>query len=381
MKPVLRTIAGQPSWVVRSRDIELAVTKLGGHMAPVTFRRRGRRPVSPYYISPWQGEGRRIDEPVLAPLRGDFFCLPFGGGEYRGELHPAHGETAGRTWRLGGCEQADGMTTLTLSMRTRVRPGKVTKHLRLADGHDAVYIRHELEGFSGSMPLGHHATLAVPDKPGAMRIAVSPFRFGQTAPGQFGDPASGEYTSLASGRRFRDLRKVPLVWANPRYGDCSELPSRPGFTDLLAVFARRDVKRAWTTATVVSEGYLWFSLKDPRMLPATAVWIANRGRHGPPWEGRNRCVGLEDVCAYFDQGLAASVQANPLSKAGIPTAVKLSADKPTAVSYIEGAVPIPRGFDRVSDVEFADSQVRFIAASGKSVTAAVNHHFLDTGRL
>ncbi|MFW6065612.1 MAG: hypothetical protein ACOC9S_02220 [Planctomycetota bacterium] len=381
MKPALRSVASQPSWIIRSRDIELAVTKLGGHMAPVTFRRRSRRPISPYYVSPWQSEGLKIDEPVLLPLRGDFFCLPFGGGEYRGEKHPAHGETAGRTWRLAGCEQTAGVTTLTLTLRTRARAGKVTKHLRLADGHDAVYVSHTLEGFSGRMPLGHHATLAVPEKPGDMRIAVSPFRFGQTAPGQFGDPAAGEYTSLASGRRFRDLRKVPLIWASPRYGDCSRLPTREGFTDLLAVFARRDVKRAWTTATVVSQRYLWFSLKDPRALPTTAMWISNRGRHGPPWNGRNRCVGLEDVCAYFDRGLAESVRANPLSKSGIPTAVELSPDKPTPVNYIEGAVPVPGGFDRVADVQFADDEVRFIAESGKSATATVKHDFLDTGEV
>jgi hypothetical protein len=75
------------------------------------------------------------------------------------------------------------------------------------------------------------------------------------------------------------------------------------------------------------------------------------------------------------------VRANPLSKAGLPTAVKLSPAKPTLVNYIQGAVPIPRSFDRVAEVEFADGEVRFVAESGQEVTAAVEHDFLDTGEL
>jgi cobalt/nickel transport system permease protein len=39
---------------------------------------------------------------VLRVLRGDFFCLPFGGNAtaWHGEKHPLHGETANREWRL-----------------------------------------------------------------------------------------------------------------------------------------------------------------------------------------------------------------------------------------------------------------------------------------
>ena len=75
MKAIVKTIASQPSWVIRNSDVELAVTQLGGHMGPVKFYRRSRSPVQPYYISPWQGQDCQIDEAVLVPLRGDPFCL------------------------------------------------------------------------------------------------------------------------------------------------------------------------------------------------------------------------------------------------------------------------------------------------------------------
>jgi hypothetical protein len=352
-------------------------------MAPVTFCRNTRRPVRPYYVSPWQGEKGKVEPPVLVPLRGDFFCLPFGGNAvpWRGETHTAHGETATAPWKHVGAGKRGGVTWLTLSMRTRARRGTVTKRLALVDGHDVVYCMHLLEGFSGKMPLGHHATLALPEAPGAARLAVSRFRFGRTNPALFSDPAAGEYQSLAINARFTDLRRVPDLWKGEPDADCSAFPRRTGFTDLLAVFAGRTPAPAWTTLTVEPRGYLWFSLKDPAILPAAVVWISNRGRHAAPWNGRNVCLGLEDVCAYFADGLAPSVRPNILTKAGVPTAVGLSPRRPLLVPYIQGVVRIPRGFRRVRTATFGAESVTFVSESGRRVTARVHHAFLKTAAL
>ena len=78
----------------------------------------------------------------------------------------------------------------------------------------------------------------MPDKPGSLRVTVSPMRFGMTCPGVFSDPAAGEYQSVASGKRFGDLAKVPLAFADPKFGDLTRLPPRKGYTDLIACFAR-----------------------------------------------------------------------------------------------------------------------------------------------
>ena len=50
---LVQTIRDQPSWVIRNDQIEIAVTQLGAHMAPVTFYRRDAAPVRPYHVSPW----------------------------------------------------------------------------------------------------------------------------------------------------------------------------------------------------------------------------------------------------------------------------------------------------------------------------------------
>lgn len=96
-----QVVHGQPSFLVANGDVSVAITKLGGHMAPVTFGAGGRQQITPYYISPWQDEEHeKMPADVLVPLRGDFFCMPFGGNSvaHNGEEHPVHGETATALW-------------------------------------------------------------------------------------------------------------------------------------------------------------------------------------------------------------------------------------------------------------------------------------------
>jgi len=382
MEPTQKTIASHPSWVIRSDSVELAVTQLGGHSAPVTFYRRDKKPIRPYYVSPWANEGLKIDDPVLVPLRGDFFCMPFGApSTYRGRSHVCHGESATKKWTLREAERRGPVTSLTLEMKTTNVPGRVTKTLQLVDGHNVIYKRHVLEGYSLRTSLGHHATLAMPETPGSVHLATSRMRLMQTAPTPVGDPRIGHYQSLAIARRFRDLSRVPLIWNEPKTGDCSALPQREGFTDLLGMFNAKTAGPAWATATFADERFLWFSLKDAAVLPATLLWISNRGRHSLPWLGRNRCLGIEDVCGYFAEGLADSARANPISKMGIPTCVKLSPRKPTAVNYIQGVVKVPRGFTKVHTVSFSSGQATFTAVGGQKATIDVCHEFLTGGEL
>lgn len=381
-----QTIHAQPSWVVRTKNMELAVTHKGGHMAPVSFYRDSEKPVLPYYVSPWQDEKLKLDVPVLVPLRGDFFCMPFGGNTdtVNGEKHPPHGEVAGSTWTFGGIEKNKEVTTLTLTLETKVRPGKVTKRLALIDGQNVVYCQHVIEGFAGKTPLGHHAILAVPEKEGSLRVSVSPFRLGMTNPVQFSNPAQREYQSLQINKSFTDLSRVPVQFKDAPDADCSSFPARLGFADLVAVCSEPADKLkgpAWVAAVNQEQDYVWFALKDPKMQPSTVLWIENHGRHESPWNGRNRCLGVEDVCAYFAEGLGASVEPNVLTKAGIPTAIELTRDHPTTLNYIQGVARVPKDFGVVKTIEFTAGQLTLISDSGKKVTVPVKHEFLQTGKL
>ncbi|MBS0263741.1 MAG: hypothetical protein JSS02_17500 [Planctomycetes bacterium] len=381
------TIRSQPSFVISTDQVEAAVTEIGGHLAPVTFYRKTEKPVLPYYISPWQDEKpAEIPAPVMVPLRGDFFCMPFGGNSavVNGEKHPPHGEIAGSKWTSGGVKQSGKVTTLTLSIETKVRPGKVVKELSLVEGQNVVYTRHTIEGFVGKVPLGHHATLAMPEKEGAIRIATSPFKFGMTCPSLFSNPKDREYQALLPGARWNDLSHVPVWSKGLPDADLTRMPGRYGYADLVQLVNESWEKTggpAWTTATNADEGYLWFSLKDPDVLQSTVFWIENHGRHANPWNGRNNCLGLEDVTSHFADGLGASVADNVLTRAGAQTAVEIKAGSPFVVNYIQGVVKIPRDFDVVESVQFGAGEVTFVSAAGARVKAAVKHEFLKSGKL
>ena len=386
-EPNTRTIHSQPSFVVSTPQVELAVTELGGHMAPVTFFRSSAKPVRPYHVSPWQDEKpSAMPAPVLNALRGDFFCMPFGGNSdlLAGEKHPPHGEIVGEKWKYVGTTKSADVTTLTMSIETRVRRGEVTKELSLVADQNVVYSKHIINGFTGNVPLGHHATLAMPDKEGSVRLASSAFRLGMTYPGIFSDPKQREYQSLLPGARWTTLAKVPVAYKGEPDADLTRLPARQGHADLVQVVNEPWEKTngpAWMTATFTEAGYLWFSLKDADVLNSTVFWIENRGRHGHPWNGRNNCLGLEDVTSFFADGLKASTSDNILNKEGVATSVKLEGTKPTIVYYIQGVVKIPDGFEMVKSLEFAPGEVIFVSTTGKRVTTKVRHSFLRTGKL
>jgi hypothetical protein len=380
-RPVLTTerIDSQPSWIVRTDNVELAVTELGGHMAPVTFA-LDRAPVQPYYVSPWQNEGVTDIPGCMVPLRGDFFCLPFGANAqpYRGENHPAHGETSGSPWTLVGANQDDDSTSLHIRLDTKVRPGTVHRQFTLIKGHDAVYCRTLVEGFAGRSPFAHHANLRVPQTERALRISTSRFDIGRTYPIALANPAAGEYQWLARDAAFKSLSKVPSIFRDEAPGDCSAFPTRKGFCDLLQQFEKppRKPTLSWVTAVNTEENWLWFAIKNPVQMPGRLFWIENHGRHGHPWNGRNSCLGIEDGCMYFDRGIAESSQPNPISRQGIPTHINFQAKQPYEVRYIQGAIPVPARFDQVAIVDFTPEGLVFHSAKGQKVTAPLDYGFL-----
>ena len=374
----LETKLGQPSWRLKSDDVEAYVTQTGGHIGPVTFQ-LGRRQIQPYSVAPWAAEAPAAKSPaVLRALRGDFFCLPFGGNAkpFRGERHPVHGETANARWKLESASPGE----LHLSLKTRIREGRVDKHVFLRPGQTAVYQRHIISGMSGPMNLGHHAMLKFPDSGGV--VSTSRIAFGQVLPTRFEQPEQGGYSALKVGARFRSLQRVAL--AGGGHADLTRYPARRGFEDLVMMVSEAAQPLAWTAVTFAEEGYVWFALKDPRVLRQTVFWISNGGRHYAPWNGRHvNVLGLEEVTSYFHHGLAESAGRNPLSAQGIPTCLRLNPNQPLKVNYVMAVAVIPKGFDRVAAITPAKNHqsVRLTALSGSNIDVPLDLSFLEITRL
>jgi hypothetical protein len=381
----VRDIISQRSWVIGNDQVKMAITMRGAHMAPVVFDCKNKQPIQPYYLSPWQGGGLSISCRVLVPLRGDFFCLPFGGNgtSYNGELHPPHGEISGSLWTLFDCSSKAGLTTLTLECETSVRAGRVARKFSLVDGHNVVYLTTAIEGFAGKTSMGHHAILAMPKSERSVLVSMSPFKIGMTCPHPFSLPVDGEYQALDIGAEISSLSAVPTIFKNPPVTDCSSYPARVGYADLIGLFddPSSSSQPSWTVAVNTEENWLWYALKNPVEMPGRLIWMENHGRHGSPWDGRNCCMALEDGCFFFAAGVAESCAPNIISEREIPTCHDLKADVPFSVQYIQGVTRIPSGFGRVTDVKFGIDQATFISEDGQKVTTAVRHSFLKDGKL
>ena len=354
------------------------MTQTGGHLGPVTFDRRGAK-IQPLSVAPWATEPPdRSQPPIIRVLRGDFFCLPFGGNTtpYGSEQHPVHGETANAKWKLESSASPRGQRpTLHLSLQTRVRRGRVDKYVSLATDHDAVYQRHVVSGMSGPMNFGHHAMVRFPDEPNSGVVSTSPFAYGQVFPEPMERPENRGYSILKPSAEFEALSAVPTVTGER--ADLSRYPSRRGYEDLVMLVSDDRVPFAWTAVTFPKRRYAWFALKDPRVLRSTIFWISNGGRHYAPWNGRHlNVMGLEEVTSYFHPGLAESVADNPIAKRGYPTHVHLDPQTPLVVNYVMGVAPVPTGFDRVDAIDEADGGVT-LRCGGRSVHVPVDLAFLQ----
>jgi hypothetical protein len=334
----------------------------------------GRKKIRPFSVAPWAEEKLPAGSPqLLKSLRGDFFCMPFGGNAapYRGEKHPPHGETANATWKLESLQ--DGV--LHASLRTKARKGRVDKFVRLRPDEASIYQRHVISGMSGPMNFGMHLMLRYRSEG---LISTSRFVYGQVLPGPFESPAKGGYQILLPGAEFTRLDRVPQL--DGKMADLSRYPARRGYEDLAMVVADQSLPFAWTAVVFPEEGFLGFTLKDPRVLHQTVFWNSNGGRHYAPWNGRHIDVlGMEEVTAYFDYGIEQSVGRNPMSARGHATSVRLDPKKPLVVNTIFAVAAIPRGFGRVASITANRTQdaVMVKGAGGRTISVPVDLPFLS----
>ncbi|MEO6964915.1 MAG: hypothetical protein ABI076_03335, partial [Acidobacteriaceae bacterium] len=163
--------------------------------------------------------------------------------------------------------------------------------------------------------------------------------------------------------------------------DLSVYPANKGYEDLILMASKPALPFAWTALTLPEDRYIWFSLKDPQVLPSTIFWMSNGGRHYPPWNGRHkRVIGLEEVVAYFHHGLERSARFNPMNRAGIPTTVQMKKQSSLVVNYIMAVAAIPAGFDIAQSIRPSVDRksVRITSKSGKSISIRLNIGFLKS---
>ena len=353
---------------LRSDAVSLAVTATGGHLGDVVFRMSDGRRVAPMHTAPWIDEPLPEDLPPMQRiLRGDFFCAPFGASNIIPTERRGHGTPANGEWRV----QASGEGWLDALLTGEVMGATLTKHIELRPGEAMVYERHTFSGGEGRLPIAHHAMLKAETE---LRLGFSPWVWAATPPKPHEEPPTGT-SMLAYPQRLFSLRTA--VRPDGRPVDLTVYPSVDGHEDLWMLASDASRPFSWTAATCPAGGWVWFSLKNPRVLPGTVNWLSNGGRTFPPFSGRHRgVIGLEEVCAYFAYGHAASTSANPLAAMGIPTSVELRRDASLSISYAFGVAPVPAGFGAVADILPEDGGVVLVDDDGLETFAACDLSFV-----
>lgn len=361
----IEKINGAESFCLETPLVDLAVTETGGqHTA--TFR-LGARAVKPYSLSPWEPAEYPELPVLLSHLRGDFFCLPFGGQDDG----PPHGDPANATWQKSA---ANDESTLSLRMETTDTGATVEKKIAIRPGQTALFIEHEISGLTGAWSYGSHPVLDCSGlAEGQGRVSVSPFRWGSVNQSIFADPKNKQYQCLKQGAEFSDLREVPK--SDGAVADLTYWPARQGYEDLVMMASENGgAPFAWTA--IVMDGYLWFCLKNPHDFPATIFWMSNGGRHDEPWNGRHLSrIGLEEVCAYFADGLNKSRE-TLLANQKIPTVRQFDGTL-VRLRLIQGVLAIPENFDIVKSITpMDDGTVSFLAESGVTVETNLDWKFV-----
>lgn len=356
------------SFPLRSDLVSLSITETGGQLSDVCFTLEGGRRVSPMHVAPWANEPLPADTPpIIRVLRGDFFCAPFGASDMLPDMPFVHGLPAGGTWRLTSEEPG----TIETVLDGTVMGATVAKSVEFRAGETVVYQRHTMSGGSGRIPVGHHAMLHAEHE---LQLAFSPWTMALTTPEPDETPPQGR-SLLRNNQTVADLHRAERMDGGTV--DLTRFPSPEGFEAIWMVVADRKPAFAWTAATCAEGGWVWFGLKNPRVLPQTLVWFSNGGRDYAPWNGRHRnAIGLEEICGYFHLGHAASIADNPVVASGSPTAITLTPDAPTVVSYMFGLAAVPSDFGAVRDIVGAAGGVTLIDTNGRTVFAACDLNFI-----
>ncbi len=379
---LLQIVRNEPSWCLSTRSTRLAVTRVGGHVAPVTFFADSAAPIEPYYIAPWWDEGTDPELPsLLAVLRGDFFCAPFGNNEKPrdGKHYPPHGESANARWQLEEVRHGAAGARLRMSQEQTITGGRIEKTLLLVEGHQAVYSRHVLTGMEGPMPIGHHPNHYIPDDAGQAYLSFAPYTHAHTYVEPVERPEHRGYSILQPDTAIEDLRRCPR--RDGTTTDLTRYPARRGYEDIVILAGCKGEPFGWSALALPSRGYVWFSLKDPRVLVSTLLWFSNGGRHVAPWSGRNHnCIGIEEITGFFHAGIHACAEKNFLSEMGIATHVMLKRDEALAVNFIQGVARINPDFKGVSAIEAKDEEtIRIVDEQGQAVEAKVEWKFARDG--
>lgn len=368
----------RPSYTIENDAVKIFVSVQGG-MTTAVYK-HGGKDIFPYFINPWWDEAPFLDQdPIMQNIRGDYFCFPFGANmkPYDGIEYRIHGRTANECWDFKKIDGDDSKTSLHLTMDLVPEDGEVEKIIQIRSGEPVMYTNHIIRGFSGKASFGNHPNIQCSEDTGTAFLDMTPPIIGFTAPAPIDIPENKGYSLLKPGVEFSDETKVPTVYGNTV--DLTRYPIPRGYEDVVMYISDQDKDFTFTALSEPKRGFLYFQLKDPKVLASTLLWMPNNGRYSEPMNGRViGVIAMEEVTGNFFYGRTESVESNPISDAGHRTYGEFSSGTDTNVKLISGTIPIEPSFQGVKDIVAKDSKtISIIGKRGEKIDVFCSIDFLN----
>lgn len=369
---------GEKFHTITAEGVEATLDLRAGHVRRFAVEQDGRT-LTPLHTAPWVDDAAiTSDETLPGNLRflsGDFFCAPFNSSDL--DNGPPHGWPGNSAWSLlGAADHPDGGTIARYELQKPVMGARVIKEFTLRDGHPFLYERHIFMGGDGAVPVANHGMTRFT---AGGTLSFSPKLYGMTpdsAPEP--DPARGR-SRLAYPTHFTDLTKVPM--ADGGVADLTTQPFAERHEDFVMLVEQPGSRFGWAAAARPDTRDVFLSLKNPADYPVTLLWFSNGGRDYAPWNSRHIGVqGIEEGRTYAGYGHRASIEPNPLTDAGIPTALVLKPNGEAEVRNVLGGLPLPQGSSRVVSVTTGPGTLTVEGDGGRSVTVPFDDEFLTRGR-
>ena len=313
------------------------VLEIGAMLTDVDFELEDGRTINPLYKSPWLGEQLpQATPPLLKHLQGEWPCVPFG-ARSSAPLRdawaglPLQPEDVSAAWPHGyGANHAWSLS--------RSGPAQITAQIHYPEDSAIASLSRTVSGVSGQpaieltleihvrralrCPVGLHPVFRVPAEIGCLSLYTGNHGLVWNYPGDTGGESAFGGTYPAE-----DITELPTTangtvdpYVLPYAQDSESILLLAQAAGKIVLENRREAYRATLT---------W----EPEKLPSLLLWISNCGRKLSPWNGRNRALGIEPICAPFDLGQAFNGPDTPLAKSGSPTSVSLTPDSIWRTSY------------------------------------------------
>ncbi len=307
----------------------VTVRAVGGMIAPVFFDLGGGHSISPLHVAPWANDPDQGLSPLMAGLRGEWPCLPFGPARVPDNLPPSwrarqlesgwdHGYCSNHAWDLIECSSS--MLSIGIDLPASDPVVRMVRNVR--PNADAPSIEVELIIYprrDAVIPFALHPTFGVPKEGvelvGGSYVSVHSYPM-QPEPG---------VSRLQPDCVAASLKGLPLAAGGTL--DVTRLPLPDKTEELLQITNCKPPFVLRYPAQRIEVLLDW----DTAQLPDALLWVSNGGRSQAPWSGTHYALGIEPDNSCFDlSNVAIPPKEHPLAKR---TGLILQAGVPLHVTY------------------------------------------------